>query len=111
MLSAGYTQAKDAHVRVDILYSRFSEKGKAFVNLFGSLFFLIPFCCLVIWTSIPLVESAFRISEGSPDPGGLPHRFIVRSAIPLGFALLLVQAFIGLASDLKLIFSRQGADV
>ncbi len=92
LVGAAYTLKDDKHVRVDVFYARFSEKNKALVNLIGTLFFLIPFCVVVIKGGIPYTEFAFRLSEGSPDPGGLPARFIVKSFIVIGFGLLFLQA-------------------
>jgi TRAP-type mannitol/chloroaromatic compound transport system permease small subunit len=59
--------------------------------LFGTLFLLIPFCVLIIVSSGPFVGNAFAMGEGSPDPGGLPYRFLLKAAIPVGFALLILQ--------------------
>lgn len=92
LVSMGYTLAADEHVRVDIFYGKMSRRGKAIVNVLGCLFFLIPFCILGVWASAPFVENAFTIAEISPDPGGLPHRFIIKAAIPLGFFFLGLQA-------------------
>lgn len=100
LLAAGYTQNVGGHVRVDIIYSKLSVKGKAIVDLFGDIFFLIPFCLLLIWTSFPFVEAAYDIGESSPDAGGLPFRFIVKAAIPLGFMLLLFQALVDICCNL-----------
>jgi TRAP-type mannitol/chloroaromatic compound transport system permease small subunit len=91
LIPAAYSLKHDKHVRVDILYSRFSRRKKAWVDLAGSVLFLIPFCAMVIWTSQTFVMNSFRISETSPDPGGLPARWILKAAIPLGFFLLLLQ--------------------
>lgn len=93
LLGAGYTLRHDGHVRVDLLFrSRWlSQRGRALVDLLGSALFLIPFCVLVITGSIPFVESSWRFEERSPDPGGLPYRFLLKAAIPVGFALLLLQ--------------------
>ncbi|WP_456458222.1 TRAP transporter small permease subunit [Reichenbachiella sp.] len=92
LLGSAYALKHDKHVRVDVFYSRFSEKKKAWVNLIGTLIFLIPFCLVVIQTSIPFVIDAWKIAESSPEPGGLPHRFLIKSTIPLGATLLLIQA-------------------
>ncbi|WP_291722950.1 TRAP transporter small permease subunit, partial [Bernardetia sp.] len=67
LVGAAYTLKDDKHVRVDVFYARFSEKNKALINLFGTLFFLIPFCIIVIKGGIPYTAFAFRLSEGSPD--------------------------------------------
>jgi TRAP-type mannitol/chloroaromatic compound transport system permease small subunit len=92
LVGAAYTLKDDKHVRVDVFYARFSEKRKALVNLLGTLFFLIPFCIVIIKGGIPYTEFAFRLSENSPDPGGLPARFVVKSFIVIGFGLLFLQA-------------------
>jgi TRAP-type mannitol/chloroaromatic compound transport system permease small subunit len=93
LLAAAYTLKHDAHVRVDVFYrSRFmTDRRRAWVDLLGGLLFLVPFCLLLISGSIPFVSSSFGMLEGSPDPGGLPFRFVLKAAIPLGFLLLLLQ--------------------
>ena len=100
LFGAAYTQKHDGHVRVDILYrSRLvSGRGRALIDLAGTLLLLIPFCLLVIYSSWPFVESAWQHGESSPDPGGLPLRWLIKATIPAGFALLLLQ---GLADALK----------
>jgi TRAP-type mannitol/chloroaromatic compound transport system permease small subunit len=92
LLGAGYALKYDRHVRVDLFYSRFSAKGKAWINLLGCLFFLIPFCVILIKASFPYVGLSYRLNEISPDPGGLPGRYLIKAAIPLGFFFLLLQA-------------------
>ena len=91
LLGAGYTFAENEHVRVDIFYARMSSKFKAGIDLFGTLFFLLPFCALVVWTSVPFVQRSFNLMERSADPGGLPYRFLIKAAIPLGVILLALQ--------------------
>lgn len=100
LLGAAYTLKHDAHVRLDLFYkSRFMDaRRRAWVNLAGSLLFLIPFCVLVAVSAWPFVSQAYLFAEGSPDPGGLPFRWILKAAIPLGFLLLVAQ---GLAEALK----------
>ena len=100
LLGAAYTLKHDAHVRLDLFYkSRFMDaRRRAWVNLAGSLLFLIPFCVLVAVSAWPFVSQAYLFAEGSPDPGGLPFRWILKAAIPIGFLLLVAQ---GLAEALK----------
>jgi TRAP-type mannitol/chloroaromatic compound transport system permease small subunit len=98
LMAAGYTLKHDKHVRVDVLYQRMPEKRQHLVNLIGSVLFLIPFTILVIWASQNFVIMSYTISEGSPDPGGLPYRFILKSMIPIGFFFVLLQ---GIATALK----------
>ena len=95
LLGAGYTLHKDKHVRVDVLYSRLSNTGQKRINLIGVVIFAIPFCVLGIWSSIDFVSNSWSIWEQSPDAGGLP-RYPVKTLIPLGFALLLVQCTVWL---------------
>ena len=91
LLSAGYTLKIDDHVRVDVFYSGFSEKKQAWINLFGTLFFLIPFCIILIISSENFVLISFRVGETSPDAGGLPARYILKAFIPISFFFLLLQ--------------------
>jgi TRAP-type mannitol/chloroaromatic compound transport system permease small subunit len=93
LLAGAYTLKHDEHVRVDVFYhSRWmGDRQRAWVDLLGGLFFLLPFCLLLISGSIPFVSNSFGMLEGSPDPGGLPYRFLLKAAIPLGFLLLLLQ--------------------
>ena len=93
LLGAAYTLRHDGHVRVDIFYNgrHMNERRRAWVDLFGGVFLLLPFCLLVIVTTLPFVASSFAMGEGSPDPGGLPYRFLLKGAIVLGFSLLLLQ--------------------
>ena len=100
LLGAGYTLKHDKHVRVDLFYANFSEKDKASVNLVGALLFLIPWCCLIIWVSYGYALGSFRILEGSPNPNGLPYRFVVKFAITIGASLLLLQALAMVANSL-----------
>ena len=93
LLGAGYTLRHDRHVRVDLFYAKFDHKDKALVNLTGTAIFLIPWCLLIIWTGFPFAMDAYEIGEGSPDPGGLPARWLVKFAIVIGATLLLIQAF------------------
>lgn len=104
LMGAGYTLLKDGHVRVDIFFQRLSKRGRAWVNLIGVLIFLIPGCYLVLATSIPFVVNACISGECSPDPGGIPYRFIVKSFIPAGFFLLLLQGIsMGIQSLLTIV--------
>jgi TRAP-type mannitol/chloroaromatic compound transport system permease small subunit len=91
LMGAGYTLKKDGHVRVEVFYGKLSAKGRAWINLIGVLFFLIPSCLVFIKTSIPFVIESYHIMEGSPDPGGIPYRYILKSCIPVGYTLILLQ--------------------
>lgn len=91
LLSAAYTLQIDGHVRVDVIYSNLTEKKKAWIDFFGSIIFLIPLCLMVIFASKDFVVISFIMKETSPNPGGLPARYILKAVIPLSFFLLLLQ--------------------
>jgi TRAP-type mannitol/chloroaromatic compound transport system permease small subunit len=104
LMGAGYTLMKDGHVRVDIIYQRMTPKAQAWVNLLGVLFFLLPGCYMIIATSLNFVASSWAVMEGSPDPGGIPYRFIIKAAIPAGFVLITLQGIsLGLRSLLVIL--------
>ncbi len=93
LISAGYTLKHDGHVRVDIWYQSHwsNDRVRAWVNLLGGLLILTPFCVLIMTSAWPFVYNAYQFSEGSPDPGGLPYRFVLKGAIIVGFGLLMIQ--------------------
>lgn len=108
LLGAAYTLQNDKHVRVDVFYHRFSEKGKAWVNLIGSIILLIPLCGIAFWESLSFVSSSFAVLETSPDPGGLPARYIIKSAIPIGFFLLSLQGVSVVLKSISIIRYERG---
>ena len=103
LMGAGYTLMVDGHVRVEVFYGKLGKRGKAWINLIGVLFFLIPSCVMFVKTAVPFVYHSFRVMEGSPDPGGIPYRFILKGCIPAGYALILLQGIcLGIRSLLEL---------
>jgi TRAP-type mannitol/chloroaromatic compound transport system permease small subunit len=108
LMGAGYTLLKDGHVRVDIFYQRCSPKARAWINLVGVLLFLIPGCYMIISTSLHFVQNAYSVMEGSPDPGGIPYRWVLKACIPVGFVLVLLQ---GISLGIKSFFTVIGKDI
>ena len=108
LLGAATTLAQDKHVRVDVLYGRLGPKGKAGINLSGTLLFLLPFCVFGIWMTWPAVANSWAVREVSPDPGGLP-RYPIKAVIPLAFALLFLQGLSELAKSLLTLLGRDAA--
>lgn len=94
LLGAAYTLKHDAHVRVDIFYSRFSERSKAWVELLGHLFILIPVMLFIAWISWPYISDAWAVKESSRDAGGLPGVYLLKSLILLMSGLLIIQALV-----------------
>lgn len=88
----GYAYVEGAHVRIDILHARFGPKTAAVVELLGALVLLAPFCLVVLWYGSSFVERSFMMGEGSASQTGLPHRFVIKSFLLIGFALLFAAA-------------------
>ena len=91
LLAAAYTFKHNKHVRVDVFYVHLTEKQRALVNIFGGILFLVPFMLIVVFSSWTFVSSSFLILESSPDPGGLPYRYLLKAAIPVAFIFFLLQ--------------------
>lgn len=79
----------EGHVRVDFLYDRYTPKKKAVINIFGTVFFLLPLALLIFFGSFEFVNDAYVINEISEDPGGLPFRWVIKAMIPLAFFMLI----------------------
>ena len=90
LLGAAWGLRHDAHVRVDVVYARVSARTKAWIDLLGTLLFLLPFCVMMLWVSWPPVARSFANREMSPDPGGLP-RWPIKALLIVSFVLLFLQ--------------------
>ena len=101
LLSIAYTMKKGAHVRVDILYDRFSLKTQKIIDIVATLFFILPLSLLIIYIGYDFVHISFIQNEASSDPGGLPYRWIVKSLMIVAFVLLLLEAFRAVVEDIK----------
>ena len=105
LLTAGYTLLRNEHVRIDIITGRFSHRGQAWIDLFGTIFFLMPMALMFIWLSWPIVVRTYTHGEISGSAGGLiiwPARLLV----PIGFTLLSLQ---GLSELIKRVAFLAGA--
>ena len=92
LLCAGYTLMRNEHVRIDVVSGRFSKRGQIWIDIIGFLLFLLPVCIAVLWFSIPWFLQALRSGETSANAGGL-ILWPVYLMLPVGFTLLLLQAF------------------
>jgi len=92
LYGTGYALRHNAHVRVDFVYDRLSPRKQAWINVLGTLFFLLPLVLLVINGSWDFVMDAYTTHEISEDPGGLPYRWMIKAQIPLAFGFLLFCA-------------------
>ena len=108
LLGAAYGLNHDVHVRVDVLYSRLGRKARAWIDLAGTVLFLLPFSAVMLWVSWPAVANSWSIREVSPDPGGLA-RYPIKAVIIISFALLLLQALSQLVKQLEVILGDEEA--
>jgi TRAP-type mannitol/chloroaromatic compound transport system permease small subunit len=92
MLGAAYTLKQGGHVRVDIFYRTFSARGQAWVNSLGGIVFLLPLCAYILLISLEFVGQSWQIREVSPEPGGIPAVFLLKTLIPLMAVNLGLQA-------------------
>jgi TRAP-type mannitol/chloroaromatic compound transport system permease small subunit len=94
MLGAAYTLQQDGHVRVDILYQRFSRRGRAWVDLLGTLFLLTPVSVFLLLSSWGYVADAWSIREGSREAGGIPGVWLLKTLLVVMPLLMLLQGLI-----------------
>ncbi|MDD1795182.1 C4-dicarboxylate ABC transporter [Enterovibrio norvegicus] len=90
LLGVPYAVKAGGHVRIDVLYERWSEKTQALVDLLGCVLFLMPFAVLIVYFGIDFANESLQLGESSGDPGGLPHRWIIKAMIPLSFFFIAV---------------------
>jgi len=91
LMGSAYGLNHDYHVRVDVMYERLGRRARAWIDLIGSVFLLVPFCVVMLWVSWGPVVRSWSILETSADPGGLP-RYPIKTVILVSFFLLLLQA-------------------
>ncbi len=104
LLCAGYTLLHNQHVRIDVISGRMSKRAQAWIDVLGTIFFLLPMAIAIMWMSWPVFVDAYRHNEVSTNAGGLviwPARLMV----PVGFFLLVVQ---GLSELVKRIAFLRG---
>jgi TRAP-type mannitol/chloroaromatic compound transport system permease small subunit len=90
LLCAGYVLEKNEHIRIDVIFGRFSPRTQNWIDVFGFLAFFLPMVALTLWLSWPVFMNAWTSGEMSANPGGLV-RWPVRLLLPVGFLLLLLQ--------------------
>jgi TRAP-type mannitol/chloroaromatic compound transport system permease small subunit len=104
MFGAAYTFKRNEHVRVEIFYLFLSERGQLWLDMIGTLFFLIPACLLLSYLSWPFFHQAYAVGEMSGNAGGLV-RWPIKVVIPFGFVMLALQ---GVSEVIKRIAALQG---
>ena len=106
LVGASWAMQQEAHVRVDIFYSRFSTRTRAWVDLFGSLLLLLPVMLFVAWVSWAYVIDSWEVLEGSREAGGLPAVFLLKSLILVMAVMLILQALVQIVRCVQTARSR-----
>lgn len=109
LIALPFAMVRGNHVRVDVLAEHFPLRRKAWIELAGTLLFLIPFVVFVLIHAFPFVERSLRLGEVSPSPGGLGARWIIKSFMIVGFSLLLAAAVARLLRVANYLFRHRAA--
>lgn len=104
LLMAAYTLLSGEHVKIDVIYSHWSKRTQMWIDVFGFIFFLLPFCGAILWFSVPFFLQGYHSGEVSSNAGGL-IRWPVYAMLPLGFSLLFLQ---GVSELIKRLAFLQG---
>jgi TRAP-type mannitol/chloroaromatic compound transport system permease small subunit len=91
LFCAAYVLKRNEHIRIDVVAGRLSERAQNWIDVFGIIVFLLPMALMIGWLSWPVFMNAWNSGEMSPNPGGL-IRWPVRLMMPIGFAMLVLQA-------------------
>ena len=103
MLGAAFTLKHDAHVRVDIFYQKMGPRGRAWVDLLGTLLLLMPVCGFIFWSSWDYVAAAWAVREASGEAGGLPFVYLLKSILLLMPGLLILQGIVIILKSLLIL--------
>jgi len=104
LLGSGYTLLRQEHIRIDVIYGKFSRRTQVWIDIFGTVVFLLPMCLMFLYLSWPFFLHSIQSGEISANAGGL-ILWPVKALMPLGFLLLLAQ---GLSELVKRLAFQQG---
>lgn len=105
LLCSGYTLGRNEHIRIDIVNSRLPPRVRAWIDIVGGLFFLLPMALIILWLSVPMVAESMARHEMSADAGGL-LRWPVKILIPIAFALLALQGMSEIIKRIAFLMGR-----
>ena len=97
MLALAWVLKVDGHVRVDVFYREARERTRAWIDLLGGIFLLLPMSVVILWLSVPYAGRAWTILERSQETSGLPSVFILKTVIPVAAAMLTLQGLVEIA--------------
>src|SRR4029079_1168332 len=110
LLAAAWTLKEGGHVRVDVFYADASPRAKAWIDLLGALFLLLPFACAILWFSLPYVGRSWAILERSRESSGLALVFLLKPLIPVFALLLALQGISQIAKALAVLIPPPKGD-
>jgi len=110
LLGAGYTLRHQGHVRVDILTANAGPKTRAWIDLFGTLVFLLPWLAVIAWTAWPYVSASWAIAEASSQTDGMPALYLLKSLLLVFCALLGLQGLATIARSLLILAGYEAID-
>ena len=110
MFGIGYTLKENGHVRVDIFYETLSPRMQIYIDILSALVFALPITLIVAYYGYSYALDAYQLGEGSPDPGGLPYRWIIRSVVPLANVFLLICVVHSVIHNLAKLKTLSGQD-
>jgi len=94
MIGSSYTLQQGEHVRVDVFYQHYSPRLKLWLDILVPALFIAPTMLFIAWQSLTFVGMSWAVGESSPDPGGLPARYVIKAFVPFGFFLVALQGFV-----------------
>ncbi|MGP9822227.1 TRAP transporter small permease subunit [Salinarimonas sp. NSM] len=104
---AGFALLRDDHVRVDIFYRPATVRRKALIDLIGVVIFILPYCWVMYAYGMPWIERSWRLTEGSPNVGGMPGYFVLKSFILVFAALILLQGIAMISRSILILGGRE----
>ncbi len=110
ILTGAYAFKHDKHVRVDLFYSNWTEKKKAWNDLIGNLFLLLPWCVVSMMVCFRYAMTSFKLGESSAQAGGLPALYILKFSIVLGFVLLCLQSIVEISRCLTVLAQNSATE-
>jgi TRAP-type mannitol/chloroaromatic compound transport system permease small subunit len=108
LLCAGYTLLRNEHIRIDVVFGHFSLRTQTWIDVFGTIFFLLPMAAIIFYLSIPVFWNAYVHGEVSSNAGGL-IRWPARLLVPVGFFLLVLQGLSELIKRIAFLVGRTDA--
>lgn len=104
MFGLSYAVTNDSHIRVDLVHMSLPPRVQQVLEILGILLLFMPFLWIVFHHSLEWVADSYRVGEGSTSPQGLPHRWIIKSVIPISFFLMFMAALARLIQQILLLF-------